>query len=99
MVGGHSSSTHGRQHVDVVPVYSKQRKGFVANFHVRRFGVGSLPMTHGVERREETMMVSFKGTHFPKDIILIGVRWYVAYPLSCRHVDMTRFETAPRLAA
>lgn len=27
-------------------------------------------------------MVSFKGTHFEKDIILTCVRWYVAYPFS-----------------
>jgi putative transposase len=33
------------------------------------------------------MAVSFKGAHFPKDIILLGVRWYVAYPLSTRHVE------------
>ncbi len=33
------------------------------------------------------MTISFKGAHFPKDIILIGVRWYVAYPLSYRHVE------------
>jgi len=32
-------------------------------------------------------MVSFKGAHFPPDIILMGVRWYVAYPLSYRHVE------------
>jgi putative transposase len=32
------------------------------------------------------MAVSFKGAHFPQDIILTGVRWYVAYPLSMRHV-------------
>jgi putative transposase len=31
------------------------------------------------------MAVSFKGAHFPQDIILMGVRWYVAYPLSMRH--------------
>jgi putative transposase len=31
--------------------------------------------------------VSFKGAHFPQDIILMGVRWYVAYPLSYRHVE------------
>ena len=24
---------------------------------------------------------------FPQEIILIGVRWYVAYPLSTRHVE------------
>jgi putative transposase len=33
------------------------------------------------------MVVSFKGAHFPKDIILTGVRWYVAYPLSTRQVE------------
>ena len=33
------------------------------------------------------MPVSFKGAHFPQDIILMGVRWYVAYPLSDRHVE------------
>jgi transposase-like protein len=33
------------------------------------------------------MAISFKGAHFPKDIILIGVRWYVAYPLRYRHVE------------
>ena len=33
------------------------------------------------------MVVSFKGAHFPKEIILTGVRWYLAYPLSTRHVE------------
>jgi putative transposase len=33
------------------------------------------------------MAVSFKGAHFPPEIILTGVRWYVAYPLSTRHVE------------
>jgi putative transposase len=33
------------------------------------------------------MAVSFKGAHFPQDIILTAVRWYVAYPLSTRHVE------------
>jgi len=33
------------------------------------------------------MAISFKGAHFPPDIILMGVRWYVAYPLSYRHVE------------
>ena len=32
-------------------------------------------------------MISFKGAHFPQDIILMGVRWYMAYPLSYRHVE------------
>jgi transposase-like protein len=33
------------------------------------------------------MAVNFRGSHFPQDIILTGVRWYVAYPLSTRHVE------------
>ena len=33
------------------------------------------------------MAISCKGAHFPPDIILMGVRWYVAYPLSYRHVE------------
>jgi putative transposase len=33
------------------------------------------------------MAISFKGAHFPPDILLMGVRWYVAYPLSYRHVE------------
>ena len=31
--------------------------------------------------------LSFKGAHFPQDIILMGVRWYLASPLSTRHVE------------
>jgi transposase-like protein len=33
------------------------------------------------------MAISFKGAHFPKEIILMGVRWYLAYPLSTRHIE------------
>jgi transposase-like protein len=32
-------------------------------------------------------MLSFKGAHFEKDIILTCVRWYVAYPLSYRQLE------------
>jgi putative transposase len=38
------------------------------------------------------MAVSFKGAHFPKEIILTGVRWCVAYPLSTRHVEELMLE-------
>ena len=31
------------------------------------------------ERGRATMAVSFKGAHFPQEVILMGVRWYVAY--------------------
>ena len=33
------------------------------------------------------MAISCTGTHFPLDIIRMGSRWYVAYPLSYRHVE------------
>jgi transposase-like protein len=33
------------------------------------------------------MAMSFKGAPFPPDVILMGVRWFVAYPLSTRHVE------------
>lgn len=32
-------------------------------------------------------MISFAGKQFPKDIILMAVRWYVAYPLSYRNIE------------
>src|SRR5499433_89585 len=38
------------------------------------------------------MAIDFKGAHFPPDIILMGVRWYVAYPLSTRHVGELMLE-------
>jgi putative transposase len=31
------------------------------------------------------MAVSFKGAHFPQEIIRMSVRWYAAYPFSYRH--------------
>jgi len=33
------------------------------------------------------MVVRFKGAHFPQEIILTAVHWYVAYPLSTRRVE------------
>src|SRR4029434_2143580 len=44
-------------------------------------------MTNGASWGSVTMAISFKGAHFPQDIILMGVRWYLAYPLSYRHVE------------
>jgi transposase-like protein len=31
--------------------------------------------------------IAFKGSHFERDVILWGVRWYVAYPLSYRQIE------------
>ena len=39
------------------------------------------------------MAISFKGAHFPPEVILMGVRWYLAYPpLSTRHVEELMLE-------
>src|SRR5262247_3597721 len=35
------------------------------------------------------MAINFKGAHFPPEVILMGIRWYVAYPLSTRAVWMS----------
>ena len=32
-------------------------------------------------------MIDFKGHRFEKDIILLCVRWYLAYPLSYRNLE------------
>src|ERR1700761_4652729 len=32
-------------------------------------------------------VVEFKGSHIEREIILWGVRWYVAYPISCRQLE------------
>src|SRR5512145_1926611 len=46
-----------------------------------------LPCEQRCIMREATMAISFKGAHFPPEVILMGVRWYVAYPLRTRHVE------------
>jgi len=32
-------------------------------------------------------MINIKGMRFPIDVILVCIRWYVAYPLSYRHLE------------
>jgi transposase-like protein len=43
-------------------------------------------------RQEGKIMISFKGAHFEKDIILTCVRWYVAYPLSYHQLEELKQE-------
>ena len=31
--------------------------------------------------------MKMKGCHFPKEVMLQAIRWYIAYPLSYRHVE------------
>ena len=37
-------------------------------------------------------MISFKGKHFPKDIILMAIRWYCTYALSYREIEELMLE-------
>ena len=62
-------------------------RGFCRNSHLKRCAVCSSTMTNGISGGRTTMAISFKGAHFPPDIILMSVRWYLAYPLSYRHVE------------
>ena len=32
-------------------------------------------------------MIEFKGSHFEREVILWGVRWYVAYPINHRQLE------------
>ena len=32
-------------------------------------------------------MIDFKGSHFEREIVLWGVRWYMAYPISYRQLE------------
>ena len=36
---------------------------------------------------ERFTVVDFKGSHFEREIVLWGVRWYVAYPISYRQLE------------
>jgi putative transposase len=32
-------------------------------------------------------VIEFKGSHFEREVILWGIRWYVAYPISYRQLE------------
>src|SRR5262249_16667362 len=71
--------------------------GIVTSGFCRRFSFEAIcgmvsPSDPCCRRRGATMAISFKEAHFPQDIILMGVRWYVAYPLSTRHVEELMLE-------
>ena len=37
--------------------------------------------------QRNSTMIEFKGSHFEREVILWGVRWYVAYPISYRQLE------------
>jgi len=65
----------------------EEQDGFCRNFYLRRFEVSSSSLSNRASGGRATMAINCKGAHFPPDIILMGIRWYVAYPLSPRHVE------------
>jgi transposase-like protein len=61
----------------------QDHRGSVANF-LSRVGWGYDRRAWG---RRNSAMIDFKGSHFERDVILWGVRWYVAYPMSYRQLE------------
>ena len=66
--------------------------GFCRKFSFEAIWGMLSPYDPECQERRETMAMSFKGAHFPQEIILPCVRWYVAYPLSTRHVEELMLE-------
>ena len=65
----------------VVPTMVEGQRGFCRKFHFATLWSRiSISATEDHTRGRATM-VSFKGAHFVKDMILTCVRWYLAYPL------------------
>ncbi|CAN2536545.1 hypothetical+protein [Methylocapsa aurea] len=54
----------------------------------------------GYDRRQRggrnRAMIDFKGSHFERDAILWGVRWYVAYLMSYRQLEEMNRRTRRR---
>jgi hypothetical protein len=51
---------------------------FCRNFYLRRFEVCSSSLSNTVSCGRATMAISCKGAHFPPEVILMGIRWYLA---------------------
>jgi putative transposase len=60
-----------------------QPKGSVAKFSV----FSKLSYHSMINQIREQTMIDFKGAHFDAQIILLCIRWYVAYPLSYRQIE------------
>src|SRR4029453_12505818 len=66
--------------------------GFCRTSHLGPFEVCSPFMLQGNERGRRQMEITFKGAHFPQEIIVPCVRGYVAYPLTTEHVEELMLE-------
>jgi putative transposase len=57
--------------------------GSVANF----YRAGAFYMVIGMGLERQRMAMDLEGSHFERDIVLWGARWYVAYPISYRQLE------------
>src|SRR5665647_951893 len=48
---------------------------------------GNSAMLSALTEKACNEMLGIKGMGFPIDVILVCIRWYAAYPLSCRHLE------------
>ena len=48
----------------------------------QRKSIFSVFLTNG-----KNEMLNFNGMRFPKEVILVCLRWYAAYPVSTRHLE------------
>src|SRR5260370_12339556 len=60
--------------------------GFVA-IGLRTLQATRRTMSSMKQRLNPTVALVLKRLHYPLDVILMCVRWYVAYPLSLRHLE------------
>ena len=47
----------------------------------------ALPLPPGLDERGRAKILSFKSAPLPQDSMLMGIRWYVAYPLGYHHSE------------
>jgi hypothetical protein len=64
----------------------QRQRGFCRQFSFESLSGMLAPCDPQCNLRRETMAVRCKGAQFPQAVLVMGVRWSVAYPLSTRQV-------------
>ena len=71
--------------IDFVTKKVRQRR--VIRFCRKVGDCAAIGYPSGNYSNSEVTIMDFKGSQFERDIILWGVRWYVAYPISYRQLE------------
>ena len=79
----HDQLASGRRFRVLNIVDDGTREGSFANFYC---GIDA-GYAGWVQGGRNSTMIEFKGSHFEREVILWGVRWYVAYPISYRQLE------------